>query len=43
MNNHKETKICKNCGKPFENRKKWKSRGIWDKVLYCSEKCKRSK
>jgi len=30
--NNKETKICVVCGKPFENRKKWKIRGIGMKL-----------
>jgi hypothetical protein len=38
----KETKICKTCGLPFENRKKWAQRGQWDEIKYCSERCRRS-
>jgi hypothetical protein len=38
--NNKETKICVVCGKPFENRKKWKLRGIWDEIKYCSKRCR---
>jgi len=37
----KETKICKNCKKPMEYRKKW--RNNWDEVKYCSERCRRNK
>ena len=38
--NNKETKICVVCGKPFENRKKWKIRDIWDEIKYCSKRCR---
>ncbi|MBL6814465.1 MAG: DUF2256 domain-containing protein [Pseudomonadales bacterium] len=34
-------KICKTCAKPFAWRKKWAR--DWDQVLYCSERCRRSK
>ncbi|MFK8139347.1 MAG: DUF2256 domain-containing protein [Bdellovibrionales bacterium] len=34
-------KICENCKKPMEYRKKW--RNNWDDVKYCSEKCRRNK
>ncbi|WIM90202.1 DUF2256 domain-containing protein [Candidatus Mycobacterium wuenschmannii] len=30
------------CGRPFANRKKWRNRGQWDQVTYCSERCRRS-
>ncbi|HAU59379.1 MAG TPA: DUF2256 domain-containing protein, partial [Opitutae bacterium] len=36
----RESKICPICVRPFENRKKWKSRGQWDQVVYCSVKCR---
>ena len=36
-----QTKICPVCHLSFNNRKKWKSRGIWEEIIYCSEKCKR--
>lgn len=36
----KETKICPVCNRPFENRKKWKIRNLWDKIKYCSERCR---
>jgi hypothetical protein len=35
------TKVCLTCGRPFEYRKKWRS--CWDEVLYCGEKCRRTK
>ncbi|MFL2488451.1 MAG: DUF2256 domain-containing protein [Gammaproteobacteria bacterium] len=35
------TKICKVCLKPFNWRKKWEK--DWDNVIYCSERCRRSK
>ncbi|PWL24818.1 DUF2256 domain-containing protein [uncultured Roseivirga sp.] len=35
------TKICPVCNRPFEWRKKW--RNCWQEVVYCSEKCRRSK
>jgi hypothetical protein len=37
-----QVKDCAHCGRPFRNRKKWILRGIWDEILYCSEKCRRS-
>ncbi|WP_407680432.1 DUF2256 domain-containing protein [Candidatus Chordibacter forsetii] len=40
---HLQVKDCAHCGRPFHNRKKWILRGIWDQILYCSEKCRRSK
>ncbi|MBN36946.1 MAG: DUF2256 domain-containing protein [Opitutae bacterium] len=36
-----QSKICLQCGRPFENRRKWKLRGIWDQILYCSAKCRK--
>jgi len=38
-----QTKICAVCKKPFNNRKKWASRGQWEQIKYCSEKCRNSK
>ncbi|MCP9842042.1 DUF2256 domain-containing protein [Synechococcus sp. J7-Johnson] len=38
---NRPTKNCKACGRPFQWRKKWK--GIWDNVLYCSERCRKNK
>ena len=35
------TKHCLVCKLPFTWRKKW--RNNWDKVLYCSERCRRNK
>lgn len=35
------SKVCKVCKKDFTWRKKWKS--SWDKVIYCSERCRRNK
>lgn len=37
----RETKVCPACGLPFENRKKWASRGLWESIVYCSERCRR--
>ncbi|MDA8892182.1 DUF2256 domain-containing protein [Hyphomicrobiales bacterium] len=36
-----DTKICLVCKKSFSWRKKWKF--SWKNVLYCSERCRRSK
>jgi hypothetical protein len=35
------SKVCKVCNRPFTWRKKWER--DWDKVLYCSDKCKQKK
>nr|WP_108984526.1 DUF2256 domain-containing protein [Candidatus Phycosocius bacilliformis] len=35
---HLPDKPCKACGRPFSWRKKWAR--DWDKVLYCSDKCR---
>ena len=35
-----ETKICPACGRPFANRKKWRARGQWDQIIYCSQRCR---
>jgi len=32
----KKSKICPACNRIFYNRKKWKLRGIWDEITYCS-------
>ena len=37
----KDEKVCKVSKKPFTWRKKWKK--DWEQVLYCSERCRRSK
>ena len=36
-----ESKICVICNRPFQNRKKWKLRNIWDQIKYCSQKCRK--
>jgi hypothetical protein len=33
------TRICASCGRPFAWRRKWAR--DWDRVLYCSDKCRR--
>lgn len=38
-----ESKICPTCNRIFYNRKKWKLRGIWDEIKYCSDECKKNK
>lgn len=38
-----QTKICIVCNKSFNNRKRWNSRGQWDQVKYCSDKCRKNK
>ena len=35
------TKICINCNRPFDWRKKWEKN--WDEVKYCSERCRNEK
>ena len=35
-----QTKICPVCKRPFHNRKKWESRGLWPEIKYCSERCR---
>ncbi|MGF1606084.1 MAG: DUF2256 domain-containing protein [Rhodothalassiaceae bacterium] len=34
-------KICAVCGRPFTWRRKWAR--DWDRVRYCSERCRRSR
>jgi len=34
----KETKICVQCGRPMEWRKRWEKN--WDQVKYCSDACR---
>jgi hypothetical protein len=34
-------KTCPVCGRPFAWRKKWAR--VWDEVVYCSERCRRSR
>ena len=38
---NKATKICSQCGRVIEYRKKWQMN--WDQIKFCSEKCRRSK
>ncbi|MEN2786528.1 DUF2256 domain-containing protein [Sphingomonas qilianensis] len=35
------TKICPVCQRPFAWRKKWER--DWESVVYCSERCRRTK
>ncbi|MFK8082521.1 MAG: DUF2256 domain-containing protein [Granulosicoccus sp.] len=37
---HPQTKVCPVCERPFQNRKKWASRGLWPSIKYCSERCR---
>lgn len=39
----KQTKICLVCKKSFNNRKRWDSRGQWEKIIYCSDACRKNK
>ncbi|MEP0547890.1 MAG: DUF2256 domain-containing protein [Rhodothermales bacterium] len=38
---HLPTKVCPVCRRPFAWRKKWAR--DWDRVVYCSERCRRVK
>ncbi|MBZ1325725.1 DUF2256 domain-containing protein [Aquirufa aurantiipilula] len=38
---HLPFKTCPVCSRPFSWRKKWER--DWDKIIYCSEKCRRNK
>ncbi|WP_132297140.1 DUF2256 domain-containing protein [Marinobacterium mangrovicola] len=38
---HLPSKICPVCERPFSWRKKWARE--WESVIYCSERCRRSK
>jgi hypothetical protein len=38
-----ETKVCPTCKRAFSNRKRWRSRGMWDQVIYCGESCRNKK
>ncbi|HBN6201939.1 TPA: DUF2256 domain-containing protein [Vibrio parahaemolyticus] len=38
---HLPTKLCPVCERPFSWRKKWARN--WEAVIYCSERCRRSK
>ncbi|AFM14868.1 hypothetical protein Mycch_0040 [Mycolicibacterium chubuense NBB4] len=42
MSKDSEQKICPWCGRPFSNRKKWRNRGAWERVIYCSRRCRDS-
>ncbi|MBX3315818.1 MAG: DUF2256 domain-containing protein [Phycisphaeraceae bacterium] len=33
-------KVCPVCARPFQWRKKWER--DWDRVIYCSDRCRRS-
>ncbi|MBC7462087.1 MAG: DUF2256 domain-containing protein [Thermoleophilia bacterium] len=35
-----QAKVCASCHRPFENRRTWSSRGVWEQVLFCSKACK---
>lgn len=35
------TKVCIVCRRPFENRKKWRRRGQFEDVKYCSKRCRK--
>ena len=37
-----DIKLCPVCDKTFTNRKKWRARGVWESVKYCSERCRRN-
>ena len=34
-------KVCLVCARSFQNRKKWASRGQFQDVLYCSQRCRK--
>ncbi|MFG6401132.1 MULTISPECIES: DUF2256 domain-containing protein [unclassified Microbacterium] len=36
----RESKPCAQCGRPFDNRKRWSTRAQWDEVKYCSSRCR---
>ena len=36
-----QDKVCVTCGRPFAWRKKWEK--VWDRVRYCSERCRRNR
>ncbi|EHJ9981842.1 DUF2256 domain-containing protein [Vibrio parahaemolyticus] len=38
---HLPTKLCPVCERPFSWRKKWARN--WERVIYCSDRCRRSK
>ncbi|MCU0660447.1 MAG: DUF2256 domain-containing protein [Candidatus Pacebacteria bacterium] len=42
LKQYRETKKCLSYDREFQNRKSWKSRGQWELVKYCSERCRKS-
>ncbi|WP_163720274.1 DUF2256 domain-containing protein [Mycolicibacterium psychrotolerans] len=40
MSEKPQVKVCPVCGRPFHDRKKWSSRGQWDRIVYCSRRCR---
>ncbi|MFN2323746.1 MAG: DUF2256 domain-containing protein [Trueperaceae bacterium] len=34
------SKTCATCDRPFADRGKWRRRGVWDEVRYCSKGCR---
>lgn len=38
-----QTKVCIGCNREFNNRKRWNSRGLWEEIKYCSDKCRKNK
>ncbi|RMD77345.1 DUF2256 domain-containing protein [Candidatus Dojkabacteria bacterium] len=36
-----QVKVCVNCKRPFQNRKKWNLRRVWHEVKYCSDRCRK--
>ncbi|GAA2173177.1 hypothetical protein GCM10009846_14080 [Agrococcus versicolor] len=36
----RRSKPCEQCGRPFEDRKRWSGRDQWDDVRYCSRRCR---
>jgi hypothetical protein len=41
LKQHLPEKICVQCGRPFQWRKKWER--DWEQVKYCSRKCRTEK
>ncbi|NQX11514.1 DUF2256 domain-containing protein [Microbacteriaceae bacterium VKM Ac-2855] len=33
------SKACAYCGRDFDDRKRWRGRGQWEEVKYCSRGC----
>jgi len=40
---YNEIKTCPICNREFLNRKKWRDRGLWASVVYCSKRCRSSR